>query len=167
MTKSVPFFSLFVLLLLSSVSCQKDDATKEVRGCRDTASVNYNPSATVDDGSCKYPADVLEGNYTYADTIVYTGTYGQGTYTIVRSGTFSVTKTGPTSISVISFGDCPLAVTFNAGKTSLAVLSASSCGGLRNFTGVVRGSGAKISYSYAYSDPGGQGPLRGTGTKQP
>ncbi|MBD2714399.1 hypothetical protein KBK19_05065 [Microvirga sp. STR05] len=130
-------------------------------------SVNYNPDATVDDGTCKYPADALEGNYVYADTIVYTGAYGQGTTTIIRGGTFSVTKTGPTTVSVISFGDCPLAVTFNASKTSLAVLAANSCGGLRNFTCVVRGSGAKLSYRYEYSDPGGQGPLRGTGTKQP
>ena len=53
--------NLFALLLLVGVvlsSCSKE-ATK-VFGCTDPTSVNYNPSATDDNGTCEY-----EGNVTF------------------------------------------------------------------------------------------------------
>lgn len=35
----------------------------EVRGCKDVNSLNFNPKATIEDNSCKYPSDLFAGRW--------------------------------------------------------------------------------------------------------
>jgi|GEM_PF-115279 len=49
--------ALLCVFLLVSSSCTKDDEVVKVEGCTDPTADNYNPDATVDDGSCTYGAD--------------------------------------------------------------------------------------------------------------
>ena len=53
--------SLLKVLLLSTVivlsSCKKDNPSTAIVGCMDQMAVNYNASATEEDGSCNYPTD--------------------------------------------------------------------------------------------------------------
>ena len=54
------FLSTVILLIIASAtSCQKEEDPK-ILGCTDPTSINYNPSATDDNGTCKY-----EGNVTF------------------------------------------------------------------------------------------------------
>ena len=61
---------LFVLVLTTLIfACKKEDSLPtantptsptEVEGCTDTLATNYNPEATINDGSCEYPASKLK-----------------------------------------------------------------------------------------------------------
>ncbi len=50
MKRSIPYLSLPILLCLLMSSC--DDS---IEGCTDPNSINYNPNAEKNDGSCSYP----------------------------------------------------------------------------------------------------------------
>lgn len=54
---SKSYMTFFVIALVTIVGCKKEE---KVYGCTDPTSANYNPSATDNDGSCKY-----EGNVTF------------------------------------------------------------------------------------------------------
>ena len=57
MSKRVRFFLPAIILVLCF--CMKAvPAFAQVRGCTDPAALNYNPSATVNDGSCTYPKTI-------------------------------------------------------------------------------------------------------------
>jgi hypothetical protein len=49
-----------MLMLIIAVAClaSLNSCKKDVKGCMDKTSTNYNPNATVDDGSCKYEGKV-------------------------------------------------------------------------------------------------------------
>lgn len=49
------FSILFLMFALLSAGCSKDEDKKEVGGCTDPKAMNYNPNATMSDGSCVYP----------------------------------------------------------------------------------------------------------------
>jgi hypothetical protein len=58
---------LLILLCLPLLftTCKKEDTTPTtttttILGCTDTLATNYNPEATVDDGSCEYPPSALK-----------------------------------------------------------------------------------------------------------
>ena len=57
---------LFLTLSILIFACKKEDdkpntnTTTIIEGCMDTLALNYNPEATVDDGSCEYPPSELE-----------------------------------------------------------------------------------------------------------
>lgn len=57
---------LFVMTVFA-ISCGKDDSQPEVLGCTDPSSLNYNPGATKDDGTCEYEVlgctDPASSNY--------------------------------------------------------------------------------------------------------
>ena len=46
-------FTLLTMLLVT-IAIFTSSCEKEIGGCMDPASVNYNPEATMDDGSCQY-----------------------------------------------------------------------------------------------------------------
>jgi len=52
--------ALVCVILLASISCTHDDDVVKVEGCTDPTADNYDPKATVDDGSCTYGADDFE-----------------------------------------------------------------------------------------------------------
>ncbi|MDN3722897.1 hypothetical protein QRD02_00760 [Aequorivita sp. SDUM287046] len=55
MKKLALLFAMAVII----ISCgNDDDAQPEVLGCTDATSINYNPSATIDDGSCVYNKNI-------------------------------------------------------------------------------------------------------------
>ena len=47
-----------------------DGGTEAVYGCTDNEATNYNPNATIDDGSCEYPApaNVVANSISYGET---------------------------------------------------------------------------------------------------
>ncbi len=55
-----------LLALITVASCKK----KDIEGCRDPKSLNYNPDATIDDGSCTYEVDRFVGNWQLTDTTI-------------------------------------------------------------------------------------------------
>ena len=71
---------LLILTLTTLIfACKKEDdepitnTSSEVEGCMDSLAVNYNPEATIDDGSCLFPiygcTDPLAINYDPAATV--------------------------------------------------------------------------------------------------
>ena len=55
------------------VGCKKDDknSAPAIKGCKDPASVNFNPDATVDDGSCSYVSTAAQNRVVVVEE--YTG----------------------------------------------------------------------------------------------
>ena len=57
---------LLILTLTTLIfACKKEDSqpnnnSNPIIGCTDTLATNYNPEATVDDGSCEYPPSLLK-----------------------------------------------------------------------------------------------------------
>jgi len=58
---------LLILTLTTLIfACKKEDnaptanTSTEVEGCMDPLATNYNPEATIDDGSCEYPPSALK-----------------------------------------------------------------------------------------------------------
>ncbi len=52
MSKKI-LFLLAIVCMATTFSCKKKP--KDVLGCKDPLALNYNPAATLDDGSCTYP----------------------------------------------------------------------------------------------------------------
>ena len=46
-------FTFFICLFIFS-SCEKED--DHIQGCTDVEAINFDPNATIDDGSCEFPA---------------------------------------------------------------------------------------------------------------
>ncbi|WP_400193445.1 hypothetical protein [Hymenobacter sp. B81] len=158
---------LTALALLGLVACQKESASPPVAGCRDPASVNYNAQATTDNGSCRYPADLVAGLYQFRDTMVFTAWTGGGPQTQYLQGSFVVTKTGATTVNIANFDECATSQPASVSQTSFVVTASSSCRSLSSFLGAVQGQGARLRYSYSFADGGGSGTVRGTATKMP
>jgi hypothetical protein len=54
----------FCVIALFSIACKE----KDVLGCTDRTSYNYDKLATIDDGSCAFASDLLVGKYVGTDT---------------------------------------------------------------------------------------------------
>ena len=79
----------------SSVSFTVYDCDNEVLGCTDSSALNFNPAATLDNGTCTYPCSdvtvtILTDNYPGETT--WTVTDGSGT-TVMSGGPYSTTAT--------------------------------------------------------------------------
>jgi hypothetical protein len=63
---------LFALTLIAILTVGINSCTKEKeepkKGCKDPASLNYDATAEVDDGTCKYPYSDFVGTYTVSDS---------------------------------------------------------------------------------------------------
>lgn len=65
---------------LSMTACQKE------KGCKDSSSINYNPDAVVDDGSCEYPYTRFLGTYAVTENYSSSGCgSGSDSYTLIIS----------------------------------------------------------------------------------
>ena len=78
-----------------SVSFTVYDCDNEVLGCTDSSALNFNPAATLDNGTCTYPCSdvtvtILTDNYPGETT--WTVTNGSGT-TVMSGGPYSTTAT--------------------------------------------------------------------------
>lgn len=51
-TKINLFTSTLILVVMAFTSCAEENSTAEIRGCMNPTSVNYDPDANVEDGSC-------------------------------------------------------------------------------------------------------------------
>ena len=81
MAKNIPLISIF--LFFSCTEKDKSVSSNDIFGCSDPISINYNSSATIDDGSCLYSgcteisainydstATVDDGNCIFEESIV-------------------------------------------------------------------------------------------------
>ena len=73
------FLFLLFALPLVLVSCNPDEDDSELSGCMDPDAVNFNPDATIDDGSCVFDGPLECGGLS-------TVTYGGYTYDLVAIG---------------------------------------------------------------------------------
>lgn len=72
-------------LMAGVASCKKD---KEVEGCTDPNAVNYDPSATLDNGTCDYPGEeiTISGNITESQNWEAKNTYKLSGFVYIKSG---------------------------------------------------------------------------------
>jgi hypothetical protein len=61
------FLMILAVAIVTMASCEK-----EISGCMDGDSGDYNPDATMEDGSCRYPADLWAGTYVAIDSGILT-----------------------------------------------------------------------------------------------
>ena len=59
------YSKIFIIVIISSLlvtsSCKKDELI--IEGCTDSAAMNYNATATSNDGSCVYAYDIAQGTW--------------------------------------------------------------------------------------------------------
>ena len=89
-----------------SVSFTVYDCDNEVLGCTDSSALNFNPAATLDNGTCTYPCSdvtvtILTDNYPGETT--WTVTDGSGT-TVMSGGPYSTTATTYTETACLEVG---------------------------------------------------------------
>ena len=89
-----------------SVSFTVYDCDNEVLGCTDSSALNFNPAATLDNGTCTYPCSdvtvtILTDNYPGETT--WTVTDGSGT-TVMSGGPYSASATTYTETACLEVG---------------------------------------------------------------
>lgn len=129
------FAALAVMCLaMVAVSCKKD-----VAGCRDSNSTNYNPDATVDDGSCAYEVDRFCGNWTLTDTVVNQTTMAQE----ILTRTIVITRTAWNSVQISVLGGSSCQVNINAvgSGNALTINAAANDDFFCNSSATISGSG--------------------------
>ena len=89
-----------------SLSFTVYDCDNEVLGCTDSSAQNFNPAATLDDGTCTYPCSdvtvtILTDNYPAETT--WTVTDGSGT-TVMSGGPYSTSGTTYTETACLEVG---------------------------------------------------------------
>ena len=147
------FRLLPVLFLFGAGIFFNSGCNKEVEGCRDPHSTNYNENATVDDNSCAYEIDRFCGNWTLTDTIVNQATSAD---TIV-SRTIVITRISwnRVKISVLGGVACLVEV-YATGSGNALTISASDndefyCNNSSTISGSGQLSGNTLRLSYFWN----------------
>jgi len=82
-----------LLLAVTMISCGSDDDTTTILGCTDENSLNYNSSATQDDGSCSYSLNLtINFKQDWDGTNVSSDDFGTTEYTNLNGEVLKITK---------------------------------------------------------------------------
>lgn len=136
------FFSLSLIW-----SCTPDEPII-INGCTDSASLNYNADATVDDGSCQYLSDLYTGVYLVSDTTTYIDPSNNQLITSTSQYTFSVSSTGNTTVNVNQFAGCS-DLTAAVSETLLSFTNLANCSNIYDV--VVKKDGDNLTFDYKFS----------------
>lgn len=79
-----------------TVTAEVTEFVSDIYGCMDLMALNYNPLATIDDGSCVY--DSLPGDSTYYFGCTDPGAFNYNPYATVNDGSCYYDSTGATTI---------------------------------------------------------------------
>jgi len=141
---------LFSLLMTSMLMIGCKD--KDVEGCTDPNSTNYNPDATINDGSCTYAVDRFCGNWNYTDTI-----HNQTTATdTIVSRFIVITRTGWNTVKIAVLGGVDCLVEVNAtGSGDVLTIAAQDnnafyCSNSASISGSGQLSGNQLRLSYFF-----------------
>ena len=137
----LPFLILSTILFIASCI---PDIPEPVEGCTDVASLNYNPDAEINNGTCQYVSDLYAGVYLVADTSYYFDPGTQQTVNYTSQYTFSITKFGNESVNVSAFGGCNI-LTADVSETLLSFKNMINCN-LQNI--VVRRINEELKFTY-------------------
>lgn len=139
--KILPFLILPTILFIASCI---PDIPEPVEGCTDVASLNYNPAAEINNGTCQYVSDLYAGVYLVSDTSYYFDPGTQQTVNYTSQYTFSITKFGNNSVTVSSFSSCNT-LSADVSETLLSFVNVGSCN-ISNI--VVRRVGEDLKFNY-------------------
>jgi hypothetical protein len=135
--------SILLSIILLIGSCVPD-VPEPVEGCTDNASLNYNPDAEVDNGTCQYVSDLYVGVYLVSDTSSYFDPGTQQTVNYTGQYTFSISKVNNTEVAVSSFSSCG---SLNA-NVSETLLSFSNLGNCNVSNVVVKRVNEELKFTY-------------------
>jgi hypothetical protein len=132
------FLSIFLPLSLILASCEKP-----VEGCTDPLSLNHDPLATDDNGSCTYLSDLYTGTYLVSDSFQFKPVQIAPDDTTVNQYTMTIEKTDHNHVVVSKVADCT-SVTAVASNTLLDIQGCA----MTNAT--FTRNGTEIRYKYNY-----------------
>ena len=153
-----------VIFLGSSLcfqSCSKFKE-KEVEGCRDYEAINYNSSATVDNGSCQYQSDRYAGQYLATDTSSYFNASTGNTVYTYQTFSFSISRTGKSTVALNNFSGC-FSLSGSVTSGTLYLTNQSNPCGIQLFVGSLNEN--KLKYTYKHFS-GELRTVNGTAIKQ-
>lgn len=148
-------FTVYFILLFVFTSCGSDETKPKIEGCMDEVSLNFNPEATHDDGSCIFPADMLIGFWSVSEKgTFFNSTTFQTTNIATVTYNASITASGKTEISIETDRatspqydyDGPLEVLWEEGKLNVTGT---------NISGTIQDEdNFKVSYTYGLPGSG-------------
>lgn len=127
-------------------------ADKDVEGCMDTNSTNYNPDATISDNSCTYAVDRFCGNWAYTDTVIDQTTLVD----TVLTRTIVITRTGWNTVKIAVLGGQNCLIEVNAtGSGDALTISAQDnnefyCSNSASVSGSGQLNGNQLRLSYFF-----------------
>ncbi len=152
LTKINLFIAITLIASIALYSCKKKtDTSMVVKGCMDSSSLNFNPNATQDDGSCTYPRDAFVGLWNISDTATRTSpvtTYYTTYILTIQKGS------GTTGIKIINFNNQndTLTATVNGTMASIPNQFAGFGSSGNTISGNMNLAGSGIYYYTTYID---------------
>lgn len=137
------FLFIIVALTFTMTSCEK-----EILGCTDQGSLNYNPEANMDNGTCFYVSNRFSAVWTGQDTCI-SMPFGGVLDTTVVDVTFAISPTSAVDLVIDEVSGC-LGITARAEDFSFTA-DDDNC--IKNFAGDVTEDGLILTYSYETENP--------------